>query len=121
MSEKPPKPQDLARRVFENLYFAVSWAVFLGAVFIYVGLPFQRALVVLWVRGSDAYFHQGIRVLRGKPAKFSDGSLVPSIPDALTGLTVFMLTAVGLSLLLVFVLRFYERHFQRRIGKGVSS
>src|SRR5258708_3462642 len=102
MSETPSKPLDLAGRVFENFYFAVSWAVFIGAVFIFVGLPFQRALVVLWVRGSDAYFQKGIRVLRGKPVKFSDGLPVPSLPDAATGFAVFMVTAVGLSLLLFF-------------------
>jgi hypothetical protein len=110
MRETQPKPKDLATRVFEKLSFQLGWILILGSVFIFIGLPIQRALVVLWVRGSEAYFHQGIRVLRGKPVKFSDGQLVPSVPDFVTGLAMFMLVAVGLSYLLVFCLRFYERH-----------
>lgn len=106
------KPKDLADRVFEKTKFQIAWILWLGFIFISVGVPFQRFLVVWWVRGADAYFHQGIRVLRGKPVRFSDGQPVPSLPDAVTGFGVFMLVSLGLSLLLVHSLRFYERHFR---------
>jgi hypothetical protein len=107
-------PKDLATRVFENSAFQIAWAISIGCVFVFVGLPFQRFLVVLWVKGSDAYFHHGIRVLRGKPAKFSDGELLPQLPDAVTGFAVFLAIAFGLSALMCFALRFYEKHFQKR-------
>jgi len=113
MSETQPKPQDLAARLFENTRFQFSWILVLGALFVFVGVPFQKFLIVLWVRGSDAYFHQGIRVLRVKPARFSDGELVPQWINFTTGMAIFLIVSVGLSLLLVRALRFYERRFKK--------
>jgi hypothetical protein len=108
------EPTDLAGRVFENTKFQIAWVLWLGLFFVYVGIPLQRFLVVCWVRGADEYFNHHIRVLPGKPDKFSDGQPVPSLPDAVTGFVVFMVVALGLSLLMFHALRFCERHFRSR-------
>jgi|SRR5579883_1290433 len=106
------EPDDLANRVFGSTKFQLAWVLWLGLFFAYIGIPCQRFLVICWVRGAEAYFDKGIRVLPGKPVKFSDGQPVPSLPDAVTGFTVFLIVALGLSLLMFHALRFYERHFR---------
>jgi len=78
MSQIEPKSKDLATKVFEKTSFQLGWILVLASFFIFVGLPIQRFLVVLWVRGNDAYFHQGIRILKGKPVKFQMGNLFPA-------------------------------------------
>jgi hypothetical protein len=115
VSEPTSKPKDLATRVSSDTKFQIAWVLFLGVIITYIGVPIQRFLIVLWVRGSNSYFHHGIRVLRGKPVRFSDGALVPDLPDFVTGIIVFFLgIMLGLSLLLFYTLRFYERHFQKQ-------
>ena len=115
MSEPESKPKDLAARALSNTKFQLAWILWLGVIITYVGVPIQRFLIILWVRGSDAYFHHGIRILPGKPVRFSDGGLVPDLPDFVTGVIVFILgIMLGLSLLMVYMLRFYERHFQKQ-------
>lgn len=69
--------------------------------------------LVWWVYGKDAYFHDGIRVMPGKPIKFSTGELVPQFPDMVTGFAFFFVVVLGLSLLVIFGLRLYER-FRKR-------
>ena len=106
------EPTDLASRLFENTKFQLAWVLWLCLVFEFVGVPFQRFLVVCWVRGLDAYLTQHMRVLPGTPVKFSDGQSVPSFPNALTGFAVFLVVVFGLSLLMFHGLRLYERHFR---------
>jgi ABC-type phosphate transport system permease subunit len=115
MSEAKTKQRKLVKQVFEKTSFQLVWVLILGCVFIFIGLPIQRAFLVLWVKGSDAYFHQGIRVLKGKPVKFSDGQLVPNIPDAISGFATFMVIVLGLSFLLILFLNFYERRQKRKL------
>jgi hypothetical protein len=69
---------------------------------------------VCWVYGSHAYFHDGIYVLSGKPVRFSNGVEAPKLPDLVTGFGAFIATVFGLTMLLIFALRFYERYFARR-------
>ena len=107
------KPRDLAGRLFENFYFTISWIAFLVVISKYVGWPLRNALLVCWVYGRDAYFRDGVRVVSGKPTKFSTGALVPQWPDLVTGFGEFIVIAFGLTLLLIFLLRFYERHFKK--------
>jgi hypothetical protein len=108
-----PRAADLASRVFENRIFALVWIVFLVLVLTFVGWPIRNALLVCWVYGTDGYFHQGIRVLPGKPIRFSDGSLAPQLADMVTGFGIFVATTLGLSLALFFALRFYDRRFAK--------
>lgn len=103
------KADDLPSRVFEHRIFAPIWIVFLALVVTFVGWPIRDALLVCWVYGRDAYFHQGIRVVPGKPIRFSDGSLAPQLADMVTGFGIFFATTLGLSLALFFALRFYDR------------
>jgi hypothetical protein len=119
MNEPASKPKDVATRVFSDTKFQIAWVLWLGVLITYVGVPIQRFLIVLWVRGSDAYFHHGIRVLPGKPVRFSDGALVADVPDFVTGIIVFFFgIMLGLSLLLIYTLRFYERHFQKQANNA---
>lgn len=113
MERNPGREQrrDLATRLFAKPYFAISWVVFLGGIFLFVGWPLRNIALVFWVYGSDGYFYKGIRVLSGKPVRFSDGALVPLLPDLITGFGAFFIIVGGLTLLAIFTLRFYERHY----------
>lgn len=103
--------RDLATRIFAKPYFAICWVIFLGAIVLFVGWPLRNAALVWWAYGSDGYFQKGIRVLSGKPVRFSDGALVPIVPDLITGFGAVFITAGGLTLLAIFALRFYERRY----------
>jgi len=113
MSEPQSKKPDLGTRAF-NGPFAIVWALFLFLLFGLVGVRLANALLVCWVRGIDAYLHQGIRVLKGRPLRFSDGVSVPGLPEAVTGFAVFVVTVFGLSFLLLCILRSYEKYFRNR-------
>jgi hypothetical protein len=107
------EPREAASRLFARKDFAVPWVVFLAAVFTFVAWPIRNFLLVCWVYGSDAYFRGGIRVLSGKPIRFSNGELAPTLPDIVTAFGMFLVTAFGLTLLLIFAVRFWERHFRK--------
>jgi hypothetical protein len=102
-------PSGLATRVFENRRFQSGWVLFLAAFVIFIGWPIRNAFLVCWVYGTEAYFRDGIRVLPGKPVRFSNGVLAPQLPDIVTGFAIFLITTIGLSLALFFTLRLYER------------
>jgi hypothetical protein len=104
---------DLASRVFENRAFQAAWAIFLFLFVFFVSWPIRNVLLVCWVYGSSAYFHHGVRVLPGKPIRFSNGDFAPQLPDMVTGFGVFFVTVLGLTLLLFFALRLYGRFSKR--------
>ncbi len=109
-SEPERKEQkNLATRVFAKPYFAIPWAAFLFGVALFVGWPLRNVALVFWVYGSDGYFGKGIRVLPGKPIRFSNGEMAPFVPDLVTGFGAFIITAGGLTLLAILALRLYER------------
>lgn len=110
------KSGDLASRVFEDRWFQAVWAVFPFSM-VLQGWPIRNVLLVCWVYGSDAYFHHGIRVLAGKPIRFSNGALAPALLDMITGLGFFFLTTLGLTLFVYAALRSYERHSFRKPGE----
>jgi len=102
--------KDLATRVFSNFYFDIAWLLFLAGI-VRIVWPLRNALLVFWVYGRDAYFREGIRVVQNKPATFSNGASSPELPDIVTGFGVFLITVFGLSLLMIYALRAYERLF----------
>ena len=69
----------------------------------------RDVLLVWWVHGRDAYFRDGVRVLPGKPTRFSTGELVARWPDIATGFSFLIVVVFGLSILLILGLRLYER------------
>jgi hypothetical protein len=113
MSEPDAKAEDLGTRTFSGP-FAIVWALFLFLLVGIVGVRLRNALLVCWVRGADAYLHHGIRVLKGQPLKFSDGALVPRLPAALLFFAVFVVVVFGLSFLLLFALRIYDKRSSGR-------
>src|SRR6266567_4933145 len=98
--------KDLATRVFNNSWFGIIWVVFLGVLVTRLWWV-RDALLVWWVYGRDAYFHGGVRVLPGKPIRFSTGELVPQFPDIVTSFSFFIVVVFGLSLLVIFGLGLY--------------
>ena len=70
--------------------------------------PLRDIALVYWLRGSTAY-RDGIRVLSGKPTRFSDGQLVPDFPDFITGLAAFVIAMSVAIVLFLFATRLYER------------
>jgi hypothetical protein len=112
-SQQGQTKKDLATRVFNNFYFDIAWILFL-AVVLRVVWPLHDIWLVLWVYGRDGYFKQGIRVISSKPTIFSNGVESPDFPNMVIGFVVFLTTVFGLSLLLIYALRFYERHFSKR-------
>jgi hypothetical protein len=108
----------LDHRLLSNTPFAIGWVAVLFTVVICVAWPLRNAALVLWVYGSRAYFHDGVRVLGGKPVKFSTGAEVPVLLDMVTGFAAFFIPVLGLTGLLVWALRTYERRANnaRRAG-----
>lgn len=109
-----PKHSDLANRTFENPTFALGWVLFLFLFLMFISWPIRNALLVCWVYGREAYSHRGIRVLPGKPIRFSNGFNAPLIPDLVTGFGIFFATTLSLSFGLFFALRLWERIFGTR-------
>jgi hypothetical protein len=112
------KPRDTAERIFKHSGFTISWVAFLGAFLTFVSWPIRNFFLVCWIYGCHAYFQEGIRVLKGKPVRFSNGVLAPKVPDLVTGFGAFFVTALGLTMLLIFLVRFYERHFRKSKSNG---
>ncbi len=69
----------------------------------------RDVVLVLWVYGRDAYYRDGVRVLPGKPVRFSTGEVAPQWQDIATGAGFFFAVVLGLSVLLILGLRLYER------------
>jgi hypothetical protein len=107
MATDADRSNDLVSRVFNKPLFALAWVIFL-AIVVTKFWWIRNAALVCWVYGRDAYAH-GIRVLPGKPTKFSNGEVAPNLPDFVTGFAFFMVVVFGLSLLLIVGLRLYER------------
>lgn len=106
-------PRGLATRVFEDRRFQSGWVLFLAAFVVFISWPIRNVLLVCWVYGSESYFREGIRVLPGKPIRFSNGTLAPQIPDLVTGFGTLLLTTIGLTVALFLGLRLYERYFAK--------
>ncbi len=104
---------DLASRVFEMRAFQLGWAIFLLLFVIFVAEPMRHVLLVFWVYGKDAY-SQGIRVIPRKPLRFTTGVAVPPLLDMITGFGMFFAATLGLSAVLIFGLRIYERVSKKR-------
>jgi hypothetical protein len=107
-TDSTSRPKDLPTRVFSNAWFSIGWIVFL-AVVVTRFWRVRDALLVWWVYGRDAYFRDGVRVLPGKPVRFTTGALAPEWPDIATGAGFFFAVVFGLSILLITGLRVYER------------
>lgn len=109
MTKANPHSKRLDERLFARSTFVLSWIAFLAAVVFFVSWPLRNIALVCWVYGSKAYFTDGVRVLPGKPVRFSTGVEAPALPDFVTGLGAFIITVLGLTILLIIVLRIYER------------
>jgi hypothetical protein len=113
MSDTLPQRQaDLATRVLAG-WFGGVWFAFLF-VLIPVFWWVRDMFLVAWVYGWHGYFHDGIRVLRGKPIMFSTGQPAPLLPDLVTGFGYFISVVGGLTILLTLGLRIYERAQKKR-------
>jgi hypothetical protein len=105
-----PVSMPLDHRILKHTPFALAWAAILFAVIVFVAWPLRNMVLVLWTYGSRAYFEEGVRVLPGKPYKFSTGVEVSLLQDLVTGFAAFLIPAVGLTALLILWLQMYERH-----------
>lgn len=113
MSNIPPSKETLSTRLFGKTWFALGWVVLLACV-VSRFWRVRDALLVWWVYGQDAYFRDGVRVLPGKPVKFTTGELAPTWPDLATGFGFFFVVSLGLTLLLFCGLHLYERSHSSR-------
>jgi hypothetical protein len=118
MSELPPESEDLAARLFKNSHFILAWFGLIACVLVFVAWPIRNFALVCWVYGSDAYFQQGIRVLPGRPVRFSNGQLAPGIPDTITAFGAFLITVGLLTASLLLALRLYERWVRNRTSQA---
>jgi hypothetical protein len=109
-----PEPKHLDERLFKRFEFILPWFAVFFAVLLLVSWPIRNFALVCWVCGSQAFFHDGVRVLAGKPTRFSTGVLAPTVPDIVTGIGAFFITFLCLKILTIVALRFYERHFTPR-------
>ena len=112
MNQVQSEQSGFAVMLFRNSYFIIGWLAFLVVVLIFVSWPIRNFTLVCWVYGTDAYYNKGIRVLPGKPVRFSNGELAPTLPDLVTGFGAFLITVGVLTVLLFLVLRLYDRYFK---------
>ena len=75
----------------------------------FVGWPIRNIALVYWTYGKSGYVDKGIRVLPGKPVRFSNGELTPLAGDLVTGFGAFLITVFGSTGLLVVGLKICER------------
>lgn len=102
----PPQKQDPS---IGQGRFGLFWGV---STFVIV-LKFwwvRNIALVIWVFGPNAYFHDGVRVLYGKPVRFSTGELAPQFPDMITGLGYFLIVALSWTILVNLVRGAYQRY-----------
>ena len=103
--------------IFKDERLALGWFVLLTVVVVFVSWPIRNFLLVCWVYGKDGYFRKGIRVLPGKPTRFSNGELAPDLPDFVTGFGAAFVTVGTLTALLVCVVRLLARSRARHTKK----
>jgi hypothetical protein len=101
--------RDTAERLFKHTGFTILWIVFIGIFIKFVSWPIRNAALVCWVYGNQAYFDKGIRVLKAKPIRFSNGELAPTFPVLATTFAAVFITVLGLTILLLLVVQLYER------------
>ena len=104
----------LATRILNHSYLGVLWFGLVLAVLVFVGWPIRNAALVCWVYGTDAYFNQGIRVVPGKPTRFSNGDIAPSFPDFITGFAAFFVTVAFMIAAFELFLRIYSRLIKKQ-------
>jgi hypothetical protein len=85
----------------DNAYVDGACTLFVFLLVLFVGVPLRSFALVFSAYGLNGYFHDGIRVLFVKPARFSDGNLVAPATDLLLsiivlGLSIFAATTVFL-------------------------
>jgi hypothetical protein len=106
-------------------FFTLTWAVFLLLFLRFVSQPVRDFALVCWFYGRDGYFKDGIRVIAGGhgrgPTRFTNGELVPAMLDTASDILTFVITAVGLTLLLVAILMLCERIRKRASNNGPLS
>jgi len=83
-------------------------------VFIFITLPADLAALVCIVRGPAAYFHDGLRIGTIKPARFTDGQLVPSGISAVVGFASALLTMWVVGSLSLAIRKLVKRYFRKR-------
>jgi hypothetical protein len=89
-------------------------AIPLGIVLLLkVAWPLRNVALVYWVRGAAAY-DTGVRVLPGKPTRFSDGHFAPDFPDLVTGFFAFAVAMSAALALSWIIQRVYEKICSRR-------
>jgi hypothetical protein len=101
-------------------YLSEVWYILAGVLLlVFVAWPIRNIGLVCWVYGTDAYFHKGIRVLPGKPTRFSNGELAPNFPDFVTGMAAFVLTFACIALVVMASWRLYERYTLRQDANDI--
>jgi len=99
----------LAEKISSNAGFGGAWFALVLVVLTFIGWPIRNIALVCWVRGFDAYFKNGIRILPGKPTRLSDGEVVKNLPDLVTGLIAFLTTFILMVLFFELFLRLFDR------------
>jgi hypothetical protein len=112
MSTPPQKNHPPATQQV-SFTFQVFWALS-SAILLKSFWWIRNMALVIWVLGREAYFRDGVRVLPGKPIRFSTGELAPQLPDMVTGFGYFFIVVFGWTALLSLGRRAYERNRKKR-------
>jgi len=99
--------------------FFLALGILTLLVFIFITLPADLAALVCIVRGPSAYFHDGIRIQEVKPARFTDGQLVPSGISIVVGFASALLTMWVVGSLSLAIRKLARRHFKKRGSDAV--
>jgi hypothetical protein len=110
------------RRSTELLsWHSAVWTLLLFVSLVLIFEPVQTFLLVCWNYGRDGYFHRGIRLMPVKPPRFTDGNLVPTYMDFLTGMATFILTTSALTALFILFARLWDKYLKNGIAMRRGS
>jgi hypothetical protein len=76
--------------------------------------PLRNIALVYWVYGPAGYHTQGIRLVKSKPAFFSNGEQPPSFPDFVTGMSAVLVAFFAALALVALAKRMYFGYAKRR-------
>jgi hypothetical protein len=92
-----------------SLPFFLVWGLLTLVVVFLVTLPLAEVAIVCLVRGPHAYFSDGVRITHTRPAHFTTGELVPSLPSAIVALGSCALTFIVIGVCMYAAVQFIKR------------
>jgi hypothetical protein len=90
-----------------NKSWGVAISILTLLIWYKVTWPLHFVAMVYWVYGKAGYTEQGIRVLKTRPLRFSNGQLVPPFVETVLGISTLVVACIVGGLLIGVTYRLY--------------